>query len=336
VREFPQPQDFPPPSIVSYSVVTAIVVAVLAVILFHPARRARFYDALCWVAAGFVLSGIFQAGNDGDFRIESALERGVAIVWTLMAPGVLIAWARLVRQKDDRHLVLSILAVVLALTLVPNYQRPRINSRRGQCVNNMHQLGIALYNYRDVQGAWPLHADGDPPHSWRVDLLPYLDHGPQQKQYDFTATWDAEVNRPLTNREMYIYHCPSHEGYKEGQPFPTSYALLIGDNAAWTKAGLIDPVDIPDGASNTAILTEACGLNIIWTEPRDIDLATAPIGINLRGDAPGHSPSVVSSYHPLGPPVLMADGSVRNLTLDTDPNVLKAMLTADGGEDNDF
>jgi hypothetical protein len=337
MREFPQPEDFPPPPLYPYVVMTLIVFAVLGAILFHPARKARPYDALCWLVAAYLLTPIFTAGGREDFRIAPALETGVVIMWCLMAVGGLIGWVRLVHQKEEEHVVISIL-LLAALPLViwlftPVGPMGGVPTSRTVCKNNMHLLGLVLYNYRDEFDAWPLHVGGDPPHSWRVDLLPYLDQAPLHGQYDFTATWDSEANRAISNREIFAYHCPSHGDYQEGQPFPTSYALLIGDEAAWTANGFIEPDDIPDGASNTAILTEACGLNIIWTDPRDVDLATAPIGINLPGDAPGRSPGVVSSYHPLGPPVLMADGSVRNLKLDTDPAVLKALLTANGGED---
>jgi len=56
------------------------------------------------------------------------------------------------------------------------------------------------------------------------------------------------------------------------------------------------------------------------------------VGVNLVGQGKRDSPGAVSSYHPHGGFVAMADGSVRFLTNQTDPNVLKALLTADGGE----
>ncbi len=336
MREFPQAEDFPPPPLSPYVALTVLACIMLGVLFLRTNRKVRFYDAFFWVATGCMLQYLFFTGGQKHLRIRPLLETGIAIVWTLMLVGCLIGWVRLIRQKEPRYFVLSLVLTAAAFMLLPAPPpAPRDSGGRfGACKNNVQQLGIALYNYRDHASEWPSQQAGNPPVSWRVSLMPYLDYTPQYKDYDLTATWDSEANRPLTNREMSVYRCPSSEmKHIEGQPFPTSYALLIGDNAAWKSSGLIEPDAIPDGASNTAILTEACGLGIIWTEPRDIDLAKTPIGINLPGNAPGHSPGAFSAYHQLGANVLMADGSVRTLWLDTDPEVMKAMLTADSGDE---
>lgn len=55
-------------------------------------------------------------------------------------------------------------------------------------------------------------------------------------------------------------------------------------------------------------------------------------GINLNGNAPGYSAGGLSSYHAGGTQALMADGSVRFLSAQTDHAVLKKLATVDGGE----
>lgn len=80
------------------------------------------------------------------------------------------------------------------------------------------------------------------------------------------------------------------------------------------------------------MVVEACGMNIIWNEPRDIDLTTTPIAVNLPGKPRHHSPAMVSSLHKGGGNVLFADGTIRFISQTIDPKVLQALTTARGGE----
>ena len=108
--------------------------------------------------------------------------------------------------------------------------------------------------------------------------------------------------------------------------------MPTGPDAFGREDGLRSDRMITDGSSNTIMILEACGQNIPWLQPRDVDVETTPPGINLPGDSPGSSRGVLSSHHFRIASVAFADGSVRSLNEQIDPQLLRALLTTNGGE----
>jgi hypothetical protein len=227
--------------------------------------------------------------------------------------------------------VTGIIGILIALLLPAVRTGGGEAARRTQCNNHLKQIGIAMQNYHDIHGTFPpayvADADGKPMHSWRVLILPYMELPDLYGGYDHCQPWDSETNREFLAQMPSTYQCPSCQW---GQN--TSYVVVRGKETIFDadKPCTID--SITDGVANTILVIEAPNANIPWTEPRDLDFDTLELVVNGGVNSP-------HSGHPEVALALFADGRVRQLHKRVTAQVLRALLTKDGGEqidDDDF
>ncbi len=154
-------------------------------------------------------------------------------------------------------------------------------------------------------------------------------------QYDRSASWDSEKNQTASEIVVPVFGCPSHEQlYNDAGQSLATYVMMTGPGTLFPEGKGLPIKAITDGTSSTIALGEGCGLNIVWTEPRDADTSVNAIGVNLPGATRGESPGILSSYHCGGVHVLLADGSVQFLSSEIDKEVLRALLSPSGGEEH--
>ncbi|MFY9255909.1 MAG: DUF1559 domain-containing protein [Fuerstiella sp.] len=230
---------------------------------------------------------------------------------------------------------MMIVFVFIAI-LLPSVQSSRGAARRTQCKNNLKQLGLAMHNYHDVHNSFPLAESGGPQDSWRVTLLPYVEQRALFERYNQDHAWDSPENIALASEHVFAFSCPQipkgRDRNSAGQ-FLTAYVAPTGKGTVFDGATTTQLKSITDGTSNTLLIMEARGTSIVWSEPRDVGIATNPVSVNEGTNQLDVSDSVLSSYHRGGAQALLADGSVRFVSQNIDPQVLQALVTKAGGEE---
>jgi len=221
------------------------------------------------------------------------------------------------------------LAVLIAfLTLLMPSVGSRPPTKRSMCNSNLRMISLALILYHDDHGSFPppYIADdkGNPMHSWRVLILPYLDQRNLYKQYRFDEPWDGPTNRQLHDVVLKLYSCPSRPANQPATD--ANYVAVVGPKTTFPEDRCVRTADMIDGTSATILLVEVYNSGIHWMEPRDLHIHQMPMAIN---PAQGQS---ISSDHNDGANVSFADGSVRFLRNDTSQATIRALLTRSGKE----
>lgn len=210
-------------------------------------------------------------------------------------------------------------ADTLVAVLTPAIQASRAAARQAQSQNNLRQIMLAMHVYNEVHKHFPaavvIGPDGKTPHSWRVEILPYMEQEPLYRQYKMDEPWDSESNKKVLAQMPAVFR---HTG---DDPASTnaSYFAITGETTIFPGTQSTEFKDIRDGLSNTITIVEA-QRPIPWTKPDDIAYDPAKPLPKLGG----HERGVFTAA--------FGDGSVQNMAQNVDETLLRAMFTRAGGE----
>jgi hypothetical protein len=225
--------------------------------------------------------------------------------------------------------VVTVLGILflLALLLLPTLRLgsvPRESPRRMSCGNNLHNIALALQQYEAAYGTLPptytVDAEGQPLHSWRTLILPFLDQQNLYKTIDLSKPWNDPANRLAYDGWLRIYCCPSNELGKEQT---TTYLAIVAPGGCLQPTEPRRLADITDRKDRTLMVLEVPEEHAVhWMEPRDADEALLA---RLR---------VGDSAHPNGANAVFVNGDVRFLTNDLSPAQLRALISVAGNDDD--
>jgi len=200
-------------------------------------------------------------------------------------------------------------------------------ARRSHSQNNLKQMGIGLVNYHDTLGNFPPGATSDGEgkllHGWMATLLPYVEQNQLAEKIDYKLPWSDPANEKSMKTIVKSFALPySQVPHRDAKEYALAgYASnqhLIGGTGPGLKMD-----QIGDGTSNTLLAGEAFGNYKPWGHPRN--WRDPALGIN-------QSPEGFGGPRKSGGVMVLADGSTRHLSAETDPAVMKALATPSGGE----
>lgn len=184
----------------------------------------------------------------------------------------------------------------------------------------LHQIGLALHNYHDVHSRFPadFNLDDKPLLSWRIALLPYLEHGDYGDLYGefkLDEPWDSEHNQRLLDRLPPIYR-----DVRVADSTRTTFQVFAGEGAGFHGKDF-GFRSILDGSSNTlAVVQSPPERSVPWTKPEDL-----PFVANDLTRVLGKLPSD-------GILALMFDGEVLHIPSNTSKEIWARLIDPDDGE----
>jgi prepilin-type processing-associated H-X9-DG protein len=216
-------------------------------------------------------------------------------------------------------------------------------------------------------------------HSWAVFVLPFIEQGNVSKLYDINSDWASTANQVARETQLKAFVCPSAPGGTGRMNAKTvngiailaaagDYAPNNGYGSALESAGLVDVTpganragvlqvnqswsipEIPDGTSNTLLLSEDAGRPDRHQNGKMISAGTQTDGgwadhdceyvthgftaDGITSPGPCHTNcsnnNEVYSFHTGGANHVFADGSVRYIPTSMDIRVFVKLLTRAG------
>jgi len=193
---------------------------------------------------------------------------------------------------------------------------------RNVAMDNLKRISVAFHDYHKEHNHFPpaivLGPDGKTPHSWRVELLPYLDQKSLHQEYKMNEPWNSNHNKKVLAKIPAVFRNPNDNG----MIINTSYFAVVGKNTAFGNKNGVKLSDITDGAKNTILIVET-KLNVPWSKPEDIIYD-------------GNKNLIFGGFHPGYFHILLCNGLVEAFSNNISKEGLQYLLEINDGESDNL
>lgn len=191
-------------------------------------------------------------------------------------------------------------------------EKIRTASQTGEKLRGLQMIGLAMHEFHDVHDSFPAQdgfGDWQGNLSWRVHLLPYLNHDDLYEQFRLDEPWDSQHNLTLVEQMPDVFLT---EGVEDAGK--TSLHVIGGEGAPFNEDHGPRIQEVIDGTSNTILVVIAGADKAeIWTKPGALQLKSSD-PVSTLGSV-GETFSAV-----------FMDGSARFLPSDLPPDGLRALF----------
>jgi hypothetical protein len=300
-------------------------------------RRAIFH---CDVTAdGITLIAALECDSaDAAERVALALGKGLAKLAVIIAPtsatdddgeanrlaiqvAKLVAGAQITHQESTATMQL-VATTEMVTTFVDSARAlARSQSLRQADQKKLEQIAAAMTKYHDANDHFPPSAvigpDGKTVHSWRVEILPYLDGGNDlYDRYRMNEPWTSEHNQAVMKDGVDLFAAPRETVSEDA--VTCGYFLITGKGTLFDGETKPTRGSVTDGVAKTIMLVEA-QRQIPWSKPEDIecdpDAPLQTLGGNLQA----------------GYVAARVDGTVLFITMVGEPE-LRSLFTKAAGD----
>ena len=197
--------------------------------------------------------------------------------------------------------VIAIIAVLIAL-LLPAVQQAREAARRTQCRNNLKQLGLAMHNYHDAHGCFPIGDMGrnpgfpaesyNLPGTWLPSLLPFVDEVAIYNAINFDMSYCFPQNSTASGQVIDQFLCPSNAN-------PVVYSTNCWSQGNFQR-GLTHYVGVGGDGTQTynAVIQNKNGILFYWSSVRIRDIRDGTSNTLMAGEQENAGDAVYSTRQP--------------------------------------